>query len=103
MTATEDNIVINSEVTRGLCVTCNNAPFCVFRLRNKGRVVWYCELFNDYVPVAEDKFKTKTTVESKTEKKEETKFKGLCVNCQNRNTCTYPKPESGIWHCEDYC
>jgi len=30
------------------------------------------------------------------------KYKGLCSNCDNRQTCIYPKPESGVWHCEEY-
>jgi hypothetical protein len=28
--------------------------------------------------------------------------KGLCMNCANRETCLYPKPEGGVWHCEEY-
>lgn len=28
--------------------------------------------------------------------------KGLCVNCANRQTCLFPKPEGGVWHCEEY-
>jgi hypothetical protein len=31
-----------------------------------------------------------------------TKFLGLCSNCDNRETCTYPKPEGGVWRCEEY-
>ena len=30
------------------------------------------------------------------------KFKGLCMNCDNSDDCTYPKSESGVWHCEEY-
>ncbi len=29
-------------------------------------------------------------------------FLGLCKNCDDRVDCMYPKPESGIWHCEAY-
>lgn len=29
-------------------------------------------------------------------------YRGLCVNCDNRRTCAYPKPEGGIWHCAEY-
>ncbi len=29
-------------------------------------------------------------------------LKGLCANCGNRNDCEYPKPEGGVWHCEEY-
>lgn len=27
---------------------------------------------------------------------------GLCVNCAKRETCSFPKPEGGLWHCEEY-
>lgn len=29
-------------------------------------------------------------------------FKGLCFNCDNRDNCMLPKPEEGVWHCEEY-
>jgi hypothetical protein len=29
-------------------------------------------------------------------------YKGLCVNCANRETCLLPKSEGGVWHCEEY-
>jgi hypothetical protein len=29
-------------------------------------------------------------------------YKGLCVNCANRETCLLPKAEGGVWHCEEY-
>lgn len=28
---------------------------------------------------------------------------GLCASCQLRWTCTFPKPEGGVWHCDEYC
>ena len=28
--------------------------------------------------------------------------KGLCKNCKKNETCQLPKPEGGIWRCEDY-
>jgi hypothetical protein len=27
---------------------------------------------------------------------------GICSNCDNCRTCVFPKPEGGIWHCEEY-
>ncbi len=30
------------------------------------------------------------------------KIMGLCSNCKNRKNCSFPKPESGVWHCEEY-
>jgi hypothetical protein len=32
----------------------------------------------------------------------ETELRGLCINCANRKRCLYPKPEGGVWHCEEY-
>lgn len=28
--------------------------------------------------------------------------KGLCAYCDNRETCVFPKPPGGVWHCEEY-
>jgi hypothetical protein len=33
---------------------------------------------------------------------ERVKLTGLCMNCENRRVCTHPKPEGGVWHCENY-
>ncbi len=27
---------------------------------------------------------------------------GLCKTCAVRTECKYPKPESGVWHCDEY-
>jgi len=27
---------------------------------------------------------------------------GLCVHCIHRQTCRRPRPEGGVWHCEDH-
>jgi hypothetical protein len=27
---------------------------------------------------------------------------GLCSNCEHREACIYPKPEGGVWRCEEY-
>jgi hypothetical protein len=35
-------------------------------------------------------------------KQDSSTSKGLCATCDNRETCTYPKPEDGIWHCEEF-
>lgn len=35
-------------------------------------------------------------------KKNEKTLMGLCVDCDNRNTCIFPKHEGGIWRCGEY-
>lgn len=27
---------------------------------------------------------------------------GLCLNCVKRDWCRLPKPEGGVWRCEEY-
>jgi hypothetical protein len=29
-------------------------------------------------------------------------LRGLCGNCDLRRECTYPKPASGVWNCDEY-
>lgn len=29
-------------------------------------------------------------------------LRGLCVNCDHRYYCTYPKPPGGVWSCDEY-
>ena len=43
----------------------------------------------------------KDTEEEEQEKKDE-KFKGLCMNCENRYICILPKLPGGVWYCEEY-
>ena len=95
---------IEKSEERGLCKTCNNTLSCVFCLKNKDHTVWHCELFDITIPCQEESFSKIEISDFTTKTKEKrSKVKGLCVNCDNYNSCTYPKPEGGIWHCEEYC
>lgn len=38
----------------------------------------------------------------KEEKKVMGTYKGLCITCEKRETCTIPEPEGGIWRCKEY-
>lgn len=29
-------------------------------------------------------------------------YRGLCQDCANRATCTFPRAPGGVWHCEEY-
>jgi hypothetical protein len=48
--------------------------------------------------LAEASAKSRTDIDEN----EEVKFKGLCLNCENRKTCIFSKPEEGVWRCEEY-
>ncbi|NIM97876.1 MAG: hypothetical protein GTO24_07285 [candidate division Zixibacteria bacterium] len=34
--------------------------------------------------------------------KDPSSLKGLCKNCKKQKTCELPKPEGGVWRCQDY-
>jgi hypothetical protein len=92
---------------RGLCSTCNNASTCIYP-RDSKRPVLQCEEFDGYA-VPPDRTtvngilaKSRSQVTSGAEVKDSVEYKGLCRNCENRKTCTFPKPEEGVWHCEEY-
>ena len=87
----------------GICSTCNHLEGCSIRRDWEG-AIFFCEEFDDYLPPSErspSKGK-KGGVSALSEEHNTGKHKGLCVNCDLRETCALPKSEEGIWHCEEY-
>ena len=41
-------------------------------------------------------------VRSNSEAEDSGEYKGLCKNCRKQKSCRLPKPEGGVWRCEDY-
>ena len=39
---------------------------------------------------------------SSAEEEDSARYKGLCRNCKKQETCELPRPEGGVWRCEDY-
>ena len=89
---------------RSLCSSCKNDPDCTFK-KNRPKPSLYCEEFEvDTSPSVKTtgKYKSPETTSVDAEEDDSSKFTGLCINCDNRKTCAFPKPEGGIWHCEEY-
>jgi len=92
---------------KDLCSTCVHADTCVRRAGQDGPV-WYCEEFDDYQPPISGNVRGATDQSGPASKKPGSdesgcdQSLGLCCNCKNRDTCTYPRPNGGVWHCEDY-
>ena len=91
----------------GICRICIHESYCAYRKSISGPVLQCeeCE-YSESAPV-----KNITGVITFLPKLSDStvkvdggagKFKGLCVNCDDREVCVYPKPEGGIWHCEEY-
>ena len=81
----------------GICSTCNHAPDCAHVKRNPAAMVWECDEFYAYAEPARKKLRL-----SAAKGFDGVEHRGLCMNCDDRDSCTYPKPEAGIWHCEEY-
>ena len=89
----------------GLCTICNNVEACVYS-KDPERPVWQCAEFDDsYQPPmsTKDTYRFKS-IQKKVSPKEidSSKYRGLCINCEKRENCKFPKPEWGVWHCEEY-
>ena len=83
--------------TASLCASCDPPGPCAL-VADRERPVLYCEECED--PVAPPLYASQ---EPPTFEFPETNgFRGLCVSCQRREQCTYPMPEGGVWHCEEF-
>lgn len=91
---------------KGLCETCIYAVDCTFP-RNPDQPVLFCEEFEaNPLPSLETDYEVglKITAANLNHVAEGDpgKLRGLCVNCAHRQSCQFPIPEGGIWHCEEY-
>jgi len=97
----ERSRVANREWYPGLCTTCVNALVCTFP-RSVDRPVMQCDEFEGAVdvkprPAAEAPRRSERFSVANREW-----FPGLCMTCEKRATCTFPKPEGGVFNCEEF-
>ncbi len=90
----------------GICSTCKNAATCVY-LAGARQPVLQCEEFEscEVSPTGKTPkaFPPKGPAPaSQADGRASVELMGLCVDCENRHTCTFYKPEGGVWHCEEY-
>ena len=83
---------------RDLCSTCSHAESCGNRSTTE-RPIFFCELFEVFAPPPPV---APAPAREPAARRDAGEYKGLCVNCENRSTCALPKPEGGVWHCEEY-
>ncbi|MDQ7826573.1 MAG: hypothetical protein RDV48_27470 [Candidatus Eremiobacteraeota bacterium] len=92
---------------KGLCKTCENQNHCTFP-RDASKPVFQCEEFKgqEISPVSTiEKFVSshaKANINKKPLKDDNWSYRGLCRTCEISDTCVFPKPEGGVWHCEEY-
>ena len=89
-----------SEV-KGICATCANYPRCQHTLRSRESGVVYCNEF-DMGPWTGRRSKIEELPPPSPAPVPEGTLPGLCANCALAGTCRFPKPPSGVWHCNEY-
>jgi len=83
----------------GVCTVCKYDPDCIYEAGARVAIL-QCEQFEPAFP-AEAARPPKGRA-SAAMKQDPNGYAGLCANCENRATCIYPKPEGGVWRCEEY-
>ncbi len=85
---------------RDLCSDCDRAEACSSRRRPR-RPIFFCEEFEVFGATLASESERAVREEPREARSGKTRI-GLCVNCDYADACTLPKPEGGIWHCEEY-
>jgi len=105
--ATQPSEVSDTYLFTGLCATCSVVDTCV-SAKNSGYPVVECEeyeedgrTFSETVEVRTSRTSDKAQPLAKTPDAEAV-VEGLCETCAHRDTCTFPRLEGGVWHCEEY-
>jgi len=90
----------------GICLVCQNSPTCTFP-RDSSRPISSCDEFEGAGPLNRAQMKVpqvklpRIAINKKAESPEND-FAGLCINCDHREDCQFPKPEGGVWNCDEY-
>lgn len=90
-----------------LCNSCIHEASCTYA-QDPERQVMFCDEFEgETLPsiisvVRSDKSRTANMLEASGNAEGETELMGLCRTCERRKTCTYRKPEGGVWLCEEF-
>jgi hypothetical protein len=90
---------------RGICTTCNHVGACTLR-SNQDLPILHCEEFEcDGRLVSSGVRRSRDRAASTLDQKQigASVHLGLCINCEHRDTCTFTKPEGGVWRCNEYC
>ena len=97
-----------SNKDKGLCSTCFYAEDCI-HCRKSLVPILFCEEFctepvsRTGLREASSVSSLKTAATANEKEKQSEDLQGLCITCEHRKTCTFPKVAGGVWHCEEYC
>lgn len=92
-------------VLRSLCRTCLDCETCMY-CKQASKPIVHCEEFKPCDSVRCHAGPKRRDLPSKEQAMammcESSDLKGLCMNCENRFNCSFPKPQGGVWHCAEF-
>ncbi|MGZ4814299.1 MAG: hypothetical protein ACXVZV_02755 [Terriglobales bacterium] len=83
-----------SIVYKGLCSNCEKLESCTYPSTTSD--TWFCEEYSYAKP------EKATAISTEEEQQLPETVTGLCMNCELRDTCKFPKPAGGVWFCGEY-
>ena len=88
---------------QGLCRSCAHSGACDLPTDARRPVV-QCEEFAPFPskPLAPPEARASRRAPRRPEDADASGLLGLCRSCACSETCTFPKPPSGVWQCEEY-
>ena len=92
---------------RGLCAACKHAHTCKFP-RPTDRPLMFCDEFEGEEPkpiAVKDAAALQTRQPDPLQascSQPASRYGGLCSSCEWRETCTFPRPEGGVWNCDEF-
>ncbi|HPQ71899.1 MAG TPA: hypothetical protein PKW95_22440 [bacterium] len=93
-----NSTVIRRRKASGLCMNCDHLQDCMY-LAEAVHPVTFCEMHESH---SHSESSSSIAESASADPKSEEQVLGLCVNCDNRDTCTLPARKDGAWHCEEY-
>ena len=89
----------------GICGQCRHTKTCTYP-KPTDRPVLICDEFEGYPMRAAAKVSSikeaKSVAGAAGSDGVISLYRGLCSTCEKRDNCDFPKPEGGVWHCEEY-
>jgi NADH:ubiquinone oxidoreductase subunit E len=88
----------------GICANCTRMELCTSR-KNWIGPIRECDDFEDRRAAPDLTLESKSFVMDKLTNPaspEEEEIKGICSNCDHRETCGYRTPGQAVWFCEEY-
>jgi hypothetical protein len=89
----------------GICSSCARVVSCRYS-DGAGRPILDCDEHDggrDGAPLASERMNVRPSARPRVGNPERPNGAlGLCRTCDLAGTCVFTKPESGVWHCEEY-